>query len=71
MDANAPPPIPPSYLRPVAARREAFTLAFFDRLRVFPTELKRLIAAGAPVALGLGVGPALDEWRLGSPLWWM
>jgi DNA polymerase-3 subunit epsilon len=71
VDGNATPPIPPGYRRPVAARREAFTLASFDRLRVLTTELKRLIAAGAPVALRLGVGPALDESRLASALWWV
>jgi hypothetical protein len=71
VDASAPPPIPPGYRRQVAARREAFTLASFDRLRVLTTELKRLIAAGAPVALCLGVGPALDESRLASALWWV
>ena len=70
-DTNAPPPIPPGYLRPVTARREAFTLASFDRLRVLTTELKRLVAAGAPVALRLGVGPALDASRLASALWWV
>jgi len=70
-DANATPPIPPGYCRPVAARRDAFTLASFDRLRVLTTELKRLIAAGAPAALRLGVGPALDESRLASALWWV
>jgi DNA polymerase-3 subunit epsilon len=70
-DVNAPPPIPPGCCRPVAARREAFTLASFDRLRVLTTELKRLIAAGAPVALRLGAGPALDESRLASALWWV
>ena len=69
--AHATPPIPPGYHRAVAARREAFTLASFDRLRVLTTELKRLIAAGAPVALRLGVGPALDESRLASALWWV
>ncbi len=71
VDANVTPPIPPGYRRPAAARREAFTLASFDRLRVLTTELKRLIAAGAPVALRLGVGPALDESRLKSALWWV
>jgi DNA polymerase III subunit epsilon len=71
VDAHATPPIPPGYRRPVAARRDAFTLASFDRLRVLTTELKRLIAAGAPVALRLGVGPALDESRLASALWWV
>jgi DNA polymerase-3 subunit epsilon len=70
-DADAPPPIPPGYRRPAAARRGAFTVASFDRLRVLTTELKRLTAAGAPVALRLGVGPALDESRLASALWWV
>lgn len=69
--ADAAPPTPPGYRRPVAARREAFTLASFDRLRVLTTELKRLVAAGAPVALRLGSGPALDESRLASALWWV
>ena len=70
VDATALPPIPPGCRRPVATRREAFTLASFDRLRVLTTELKRLTAAGAPVALRLGVGPPLDESRLASALWW-
>jgi len=69
--AHATPPVPPGYRRPVAARREAFTLSSFDRLRVLTTELKRLIAAGAPVSLRLGAGPALDESRLASALWWV
>jgi DNA polymerase-3 subunit epsilon len=71
VDADATPPIPLGYRRPVAARREAFTLASFDRVRVLTTELKRLIAAGAPVALRLGAGPTLDESRLASALWWV
>jgi DNA polymerase III subunit epsilon len=71
VDADATPPIPPCYRRPVAERRQAFTLASFDRLRVLSTELKRLIAAGASVALRLGVGPGLDESRLASALWWV
>jgi DNA polymerase-3 subunit epsilon len=71
VDAHASPSIPPGYRRPVAARREAFTVASFDRLRVLTTELKRLVAAGAPVALRLGVGPALDDSRLASALWWV
>jgi hypothetical protein len=40
-------------------------------LRVLTTELKRLIAAGALVALRLGAGPALDEPRVASALWWV
>jgi DNA polymerase-3 subunit epsilon len=70
-DGSAPPPIPPGHRRPVAVRREAFTLAAFDRLRVLTTELKRLVAGGAPVALRLGAGPALDGSRLSSVLWWV
>jgi hypothetical protein len=71
VEAHATPAIPPGYRRPVAARREAFTLATFDRLRVLTTELKRVIAAGAPVALRLGAGPAFDQTRLASSLWWV
>jgi hypothetical protein len=70
-DADAIPPIPAGYARPAAARREAFTLARFDRLRVLTTELKRLAAAGAPVALRLGVAPPLAGTRLTSVLWWV
>jgi DNA polymerase-3 subunit epsilon len=71
VDASVPPAIPPGFRRPFGTRREAFTLASFDRLRVLTTELKRLIAAGAPVALRLGGGPALDESRLAAALWWV
>ena len=71
VDADASPPIPPGYRRPADARREAFTLSTFDRLRVLTTELKRLIAVDAPVALRLGAGPALDASRLKSALWWV
>src|ERR687897_622196 len=58
VDADATSPIPPGYRRPVAARREAFTLASFDRVRVLTTELKRLVAADTSVALRLGAAPA-------------
>jgi hypothetical protein len=71
VDADALPPIPPGYRRPVAARREALTVASFDRLRVLTTELKRLSAAGAPVAVRLDAGTPLDESRLASALWWV
>jgi DNA polymerase III subunit epsilon len=71
IDADGTPPIPPGYARPVAARLEAFTLERFDRLRVLSTELKRLVAAGAPVALRLGVAPPLAREHLASVLWWM
>jgi len=71
VEANAPPPIPPGCARPISARREVFTVARFDRLRVLSTELKRLAAAGAPVAVRLGPGPPLADTRLASVLWWV
>ena len=71
IDPDATPPIPPGHARPVAARREAFTLACFDRLRVLTTELKRLVAAEVPVALRLSLAPPLADVRLASVLWWV
>jgi DNA polymerase-3 subunit epsilon len=70
-DPDGTPPIPPGSLRPVMARRELFTVARFDRLRVLTTELKRLVAAGAPAALRVGSGPALADARLAAALWWV
>ena len=69
--SDTPPPVPPGHARPVAARREAFTLERFDRLRVLSTEVKRLVETAAPVALRLGVGPPLAGARLASVLWWV
>jgi DNA polymerase-3 subunit epsilon len=69
--SDTPPPVPPGHARPVAARREAFTLERFDRLRVLSTEVKRLVGTAAPVALRLGVGPPLAGARLASVLWWV
>ena len=71
VDAGTPPPVPPGHARPVAARREAFTVERFDRLRVLSTELKRLAGAAAPVALRFGVAPPLAGTRLASVLWWV
>ena len=71
IDADATPPIPPGYARPVATRRESFTLERFDRLRVLSTEFKRLVVTGAPVALRLGVAPPLANARLASVLQWV
>jgi DNA polymerase-3 subunit epsilon len=65
------PPIPPGYPRPLRARCELFTVACFDRLRVLTTELKRLAAAGTPVALRFGAGPVLADARLAAALWWV
>ena len=71
MDADTTPPIPPGHSRPTAVRREVFTLARFDRLRVLSTELKRLVGAGAPVAVRFGVGPPVADAHLASVLWWV
>jgi DNA polymerase III subunit epsilon len=65
------PPIPPGHQRPVMARRELFTVACFDRLRVLTTELKRLVAAGAPASLRFDTAPALADARLAAALWWV
>ena len=71
VDPHATPPIPPGHQRPVMARRELFTVACFDRLRVLTTELKRLVTAGAPAAVRFGTAPALRDARLGAALWWV
>jgi DNA polymerase-3 subunit epsilon len=71
VDPTGSPPIPPGYQRPVMARRELFTVACFDRLRVLTTELRRLVAAGVPVALRFGPAPALADARLAAALWWV
>jgi DNA polymerase-3 subunit epsilon len=70
-DSDGTPPIPPGYQRPVMARRELFRVACFDRLRVLTTELKRLVAAGAPAAVRFGIAPPLADARLGAALWWV
>jgi DNA polymerase III subunit epsilon len=69
--ANMTPPIPVGHRRPIAARHQAFTVARFDRLRVLTTELKRLVAADASVAVRFDVAPALADTRLASALSWM
>ena len=74
VDANATdmmPPIPPGHARRRDARHEGFTVARFDRLRVLMTELKRLLAEGAPVALRLGERPTLTGVHLAAALSWV
>ena len=71
VEPGTPPPVPPGRGRPAAARRGAITVARFDRLRVLTTELKRLVAAGAPVALRLGAAPPLSGARLARVLSWV
>jgi DNA polymerase-3 subunit epsilon len=71
VDPAAIPPVPSGWARSTAARRAAFTVARFDRLRVLTTELKRVVAAGASVSLRLGAGPALANTRLARVLSWL
>jgi DNA polymerase III subunit epsilon len=71
VDADTTPPIPPGLARRRDARHETFTVARFDRLRVLMTELKRLLAEGAPVALRVGERPALSGARLAAALSWV
>lgn len=71
VDVDAMPPIPPGHQRPIAARRDAFTIACFDRLRVLTSELKRLVAGGAPAAMRFGAAPAVTAARLASALSWI
>ena len=71
VETGTTPPVPPGYRRSVMARREVFTAANFDRLRVLTTELKRLAAAGAPVAVRFAAGPPLADGRVASALWWV
>jgi DNA polymerase-3 subunit epsilon len=70
-DPDGAPPIPPGHRRPVMDRRGLFTVACFDRLRVLTTELKRLVATGAPVAVRFGIAPALADARLAAALGWV
>ena len=65
------PPVPPGWMRSTFARREAFTLARFDRLKVLTTELKRLVSAGARVAIRVGAGPPLANEHLARVLAWV
>ena len=65
------PPIPRAWARRRDARHEGFTVARFDRLRVIITELKRLLAEGAPVSLRFGDSPILIDSRLAAALSWV
>jgi DNA polymerase-3 subunit epsilon len=70
-DPDGTPPLPRGHQRPVMARRELFTVACFDRLRVLTTELRRVVAAGAPAAVRFGIAPPLADVRLAAALWWV
>jgi hypothetical protein len=65
------PPAPPGHARGRDVRHDGFTVARFDRLRVLLTELKRLLAEGAPVAIRFSDQPALSNARLSAALSWL
>jgi DNA polymerase-3 subunit epsilon len=69
--ADMTPPIPAGHRRSSAARHEGFTVARFDRLRVLTTELKRLGAGGAQIAVRFDETPPLAGARLAAALWWV
>ncbi|HVO09137.1 MAG TPA: hypothetical protein VMX54_00165 [Vicinamibacteria bacterium] len=68
---GAPLPVPPGHRRPPAARRAAFDLACFDRLRVLGTELRVVAAAADSVELRLGEHARLSRRRLQAVLRWV
>lgn len=68
---DLPLPVPPGHRRSSIARHQALDPARFDRLRILITELKRLVAVGAPVAVRLGAASALSGARLASALAWV
>jgi DNA polymerase-3 subunit epsilon len=68
---GAVPPVPPGSRRALVSRLDGFTVERLDRMRVLTSELKRLVAGGAPVALRFGAGQVLDGRRVGGALWWI
>lgn len=65
------PPVPPGSRRTVVERQAAFTVARFDRVRVLLTEVKRLVAESADVAVRFGAGPPLTGARLRHVVGWI
>ena len=71
LEPGAPGPVPPGHARTPAARRAAFDLATFDRLRVLTTELRLLAAEAESVDLRLGAHARLSRRRLQAVLRWV
>ena len=71
LEPGMPLPVPPGHARPRAARRTAFDVATFDRLRVLTTELRGLAAEAATVELRLGPHARLSRRRLQAVLRWV
>jgi DNA polymerase-3 subunit epsilon len=60
--------VPPGHARDMAARRVAFDVATFDRLRVLTTELRSLAAGKGALELRLGTHARLSPARLRAVL---
>lgn len=71
LEPGAPGPVPPGHARAPAARRAAFDLVTFDRLRVLTTELRLLAAEAESVDLRLGPHARLSRRRLQAVLRWV
>jgi DNA polymerase-3 subunit epsilon len=65
------PPVPPGCGVTTSERHAALTVATFDRVRVLMTEVKRLVAERAPVAVRVCVGPPLAGARLARVFAWL
>jgi DNA polymerase-3 subunit epsilon len=64
-------PLPPGAACAQDARRAAFDVATFDRLRVLTTELRRLAAGASSVEMRLGAHARLTGRRLEAVLRWV
>jgi DNA polymerase-3 subunit epsilon len=71
VEPAAEPPVPSGFARTRPARRERFTVARLDRLRVLTTELKRLVAKDYPVVLRLGPRVTFAGPQLARVLAWL
>jgi DNA polymerase-3 subunit epsilon len=64
-------PLPAGHRCPALERMACFDVATYDRLRVFTTELRRLVAAGTRLELCLGPRLRLDRTGLERRLFWV
>ena len=67
---DAAAPCPEGFARTALERMERFDPVVHDRLRVFTTELRRLVARRASLELRLGPDRALSRDALARRLWW-
>ncbi|MCE5251245.1 GIY-YIG nuclease family protein [bacterium] len=63
--------IPPGYKRQFQERRQSFTVATYDRMRVVTTELRRLVAGSRNIELRLGPSSILHNEHLERTLEWV